>query len=73
MFFTFARFSLAGFFALSAAAHAGGPPVHTAQLWVAGGLRGACSGYSKSRNLASIRGIVFRGARAEQDYRKPTC
>ena len=46
----------------------------TAQVWVPGGLRGACSGRSKSRNLASDHGVVaFRGARAEQDNGKPAC
>ena len=45
----------------------------TAQVWVPGGLRRACSGRSKSRSLASDHGVAFRGARSEQDYRKPTC
>ena len=31
----------------------------TVQVWVPGGLRGACSGRSKSRNLASNHGIAF--------------
>ena len=40
-----------------------GARVHTAvQVWVPGGLRGACSGHSKSRNLAINRGVAFRGA-----------
>ena len=58
------------FLALSAPGHAGGPPVHWAQVWVPGGLRGACSGCSKSRNLASNHGVALRGARAEQDIGK---
>ena len=45
----------------------------TVQVWVPGGLRGACSGRSKSRKLASIHGVAFRGAGAEQDNGKPTC
>ena len=44
----------------------------TAQVWVPPGLRGACCGRAKSRNLASKHGIAFRGARAEQDNGKPT-
>ena len=45
----------------------------TAQDWVPGGLRGACSGRSKSRHLASNRGVAFRGARAVYDDGKTTC
>ena len=45
----------------------------TAQVWVPGGLRGACSGRSKSRHLASNHGVAFRGARAEQDNGNSTC
>ena len=45
----------------------------TAQVWVPDGLRGACFGRSKSRNLASNHGVAFRGDRAEHDNRKPTC
>ena len=37
----------------------------TTQVWVPAGLRGACSGRSKSRNLASDRGIAFRPATVE--------
>ena len=44
----------------------------TGLVWVPGGLRGSCFGRSKSRNLASSRGVAFRGARAEQDNGKPT-
>ena len=36
------------------------------QVWVPAGLRGAYSGRSKSRNLASNHGVAFRGAKAEQ-------
>ena len=39
----------------------------TAQVWVPGGLRGACSGRPESRNLASNHRVAFRGAWAEQD------
>ena len=35
------------------------------------GLRGACSERSKSRDLASNRGIAFRRARANQPYGNP--
>ena len=45
----------------------------TVQVWVPAGLRGACSGRSKSRNLASDHGVAFRGARAEQDSGKRRC
>ena len=45
----------------------------TAQVCVPGGRRGACSGRSKLRNLASNHGVAFRGARAEQGNGKPTC
>ena len=47
--------------------------VCTRRVWVPGRLRGACSGSSKSQNLASNHGVAFRGARAEQDNEKPTC
>ena len=40
-------------------------------VWVPGGLRGACSGHSKSRNLARKHGIAFRRARADQAHGKP--
>ena len=43
----------------------------TLQVWVPGGLRGACSGRSKSRNLASHHGIAFRRARADQANGNP--
>ena len=43
----------------------------TAQVWVPAGFRGACSGRSKPRNLASNRGIGFRSARANQAHAKP--
>ena len=60
----------------SAAGHAGSPPVHhgaSLQVWVPGGLRGAYSGHSKSRKLASNHGVAFREGRAEQDNSKLTC
>ena len=57
--------------ALGCGARRGAAWYTTAQVWVPGGLRGACSGRSKSRNLASSRGVAFRGARAEQDNGKP--
>ena len=44
----------------------------TAQVWVPGGLRGACSRHSKSPNPASNHGVV-RGARVEQDNGNTTC
>ena len=61
------------FLALSSPGHPGGPLVHWAQVWVSGGHRSACSGRSKSRTLASNRGVAFRGDSAEQDHGKPTC
>ena len=51
-----------------------GGRLHTTALaWVPDGLRDECSGRSRSRHLASICGVVFRGARAEQDNGKPAC
>ena len=44
----------------------------TVQVWVQAGLHAACSGRSKSRNLASNLGVSFRGARAKQGNGKPT-
>ena len=67
MFWTFARFSPApvGLSPRSQLPGTQGPRLYTtAQVWVPGGLRVACSGRSKSRNLASDRGVAFRGARA---------
>ena len=49
-----------------------GARLYTAQIWVPGGLRGACCGSSKSRNLTINHGVAFRGARAEQGNGKPT-
>ena len=43
----------------------------TAQVWVPAGLRGACSGRSKLRNLASNHGIAFRSARPNQAHANP--
>ena len=58
---------------LSAAGHAAARLYTTVQVWVPGGLRGACSGCSMLRNLASNNGVAFHGARAEQDNAKPKC
>ena len=41
----------------------------TLQVYVLAGLRGARSGRSKSRNMASNRGIVFRPARGNHAHR----
>ena len=50
-----------GFFlALSAAGQAGDPRVLTAQVWAPAGLRRACSGRSKSLDLARNHWIAFR-------------
>ena len=60
-FFTFARFSLAPVGRLSRSRLRGTKGTNlytTAQVWVPGGLRGACSGRSKTRNLASITGLL---------------
>ena len=51
----------------------GGRLYTTAQVCVPAGLRGVCSGCSKSRNLANNHGLAFRGARAEHDNGKSTC
>ena len=49
-----------------------GPHLYTTvQVLIPAGLRGACSGRSKSRNLASNRGIAFRPARANPVYATP--
>ena len=45
---------------------------HGASLGPGRAPRGACSGRSKSRNLASSHGVAFR-ARAEQGDGNPTC
>ena len=50
------------FLALSDAGHAGARLYTTVQVWVPAGLRGACAGRSKSRNLAGNHGVAFRGA-----------
>ena len=54
-----------------AADHARGPRVHHGQARVPGGLGGAVSRRSKSRDLASSHGIVLRRARVKQDYGNP--
>ena len=43
----------------------------TAQDWVPGGLRGACSGRSKSRHLASNRGVAFAEPEPSTTMEKP--
>ena len=43
----------------------------TVNVWVSAELRRACSGRSKSRNLASNHGIGFRPARANQAHANP--
>ena len=43
----------------------------TAQVWVPAGLRGAHSGRSKSRDVASDHGIAFPQARANQIHGSP--
>ena len=40
----------------------------TAHVWIPAGLRGTCSGRSKSIKLASNRGITFRPARANHAH-----
>ena len=54
------------FLVLSAAGHARGPRVQRAQVWDPAELRGACSGDSKSRKLATNHGIRFRPPRASR-------
>ena len=49
-----------------------GAGVYTRPSLAPAGLRGACSGLSKSRELACNHGIAFRRARATQDNGKPT-
>ena len=46
-------------------------PYTTVQVWVPAGLHDACSGCSKSRNLASNHGIAFRPGRANQAHVTP--
>ena len=43
----------------------------TAQVWVQGRLRGACSGRSKSRNLASNHGVALRGPEPSKTMENP--
>ena len=74
LFSTFARLSTApaGLFSRSPLRGTQGARLYaTAQVWVPAGLRGACPGRSKSRDLAINQGIAFRGARAEQYNGKP--
>ena len=49
----------------------GGRAYTTAQVWAPAGLRGARSGHSKSRELASNHGIALRRGRASQDNGNP--
>ena len=59
------------FLALLAAGHAGGPRVHYGARLGPAGLRGACSGHSKSRELGHFHGIAFRRGRAKQVHENP--
>ena len=71
---TFARFSPAslGLFSRFRLRGTQGARLYTtAQLWGPAGFRGACSGRSKSRILASNRRIAFRPARADQVHANP--
>ena len=52
-------------------ARRGGCVYTTAKVWVSAGIRGACSGRSKSRILVSNHGIDFRRARANQVHGTP--
>ena len=64
--------SVAGLFSRSRLRGMQGTRPHaTVQVWVPAGLRGACSGRSKSRNLASNDGIALRPARANQARANP--
>ena len=54
------------FLALSAAGHAGGARVHTAQVWAPAEVHVTCSERSKPQNLASNDGVAFRVASASQ-------
>ena len=72
---TFLRLSPApaGLFSRSQMRGTQGPRLYTtAQVWVPGVLRGACSGRSKPRNLTSNHEVDFRRARTEQDNEKTT-
>ena len=57
--------------ALSAAGSQGTRLYTTVQVWIPPGLRGACYGFSKSRNPASNYGIAFRPARVNQAHANP--
>ena len=60
-FWAFARFSPTpvGLFSRSRLQGTQGCRIYmTAQVWVPGGLRGVCSGRSKSRKLAIITGLI---------------
>ena len=49
-----------------------GTHLYTAvRVWVPAGLRGACSGRPKSRNVLSNHGIAFRPARTNQAHATP--
>ena len=48
-----------------------GARLYKVHVWVPAGFRGACSGRSKSRNLARNLGIAFRPARADQAHATP--
>ena len=59
------------FLELSAAGHAEARVCTRRKIWARPGS-GACSGRSKSRDLASNRGVAFARVRASQDNGKPT-
>lgn len=61
-----------GFFLCSRLRGTQGGRIYTAALaWAPAGRRGACSGRSKSRELASNHIIAFRPASAKQDDGNP--
>ena len=74
LFCALANFSLptAGLFSRSRLRGTQGGRVHTAmQAWAPAGLRGACSGHSKSRELALFHGIAFRDAEPPRTMETP--
>ena len=48
-----------------------GARLHTAQVWVPGGLRGTCSGRSKSQNLSGNHGVAFRELEPSKTMENP--
>ena len=60
--------------ALGCGARRGARLYTTAQVWVQGGLRGACSGHSKSRNLANvITGLLSAELEPIKTMENPLC